>query len=758
MNNPSQHLDRLITALGDSPERSMTEMVSDYQEAISLAVALRRDEDSRRLMQNCLSLFEPVPYEIDLFCKHSLATLFWNRCELEKAEEYYSAGIELAKLYGDTHSEARGSMSLGVVSWKRGKYEHALEHLEKAEAGLRERRDSTLAVCLSWLGVVCSDLQCLQRAWSYYKEALELNEELCFWGNQGFILSNMSLLCQRMDSDVLADGWVGASMNICEEAGNNHGLAETAVKETELQRVKKEARLLEERNAALRLSEERFRCLVDKMSNIGVLAVNSRGKVTFWNETCRAFYGYRSDEACGRKLSDLIIPEHLRNWFTAFVQSGMKNGEFEVNLRALDGGLKSVLISLVPLKEDETFVIQVDLTSQRHAENQRTLLEAQMRRTQKLEALGTLAGGIAHDFNNLLQGILGNAALLCENLKDGTEERHKSELIKTAAERSADLCVQMLDYAGVKPASHEPLNINNVIRDISVLLETSLPKDVNLVMDLSNRVPQVQGDKSQLRQVIMNLVLNGAESIIGSGEVEISTDFVFRKMEHFKYNLLDETPEDGDYLLMQVKDSGSGIDPVTLTRIFDPFFSTKNTGRGLGLAAVLGIIRGHSGAIMVNSEPGSGTEFSVYLRACGENKPEIIGIPAAVSYQSLSGRKIMVVDDDDIVRETITSILDTTGCQFIPVSGGVEAIALLENDKDIPDLMILDLTMPELSGAAVFLRLRDMGLQFPVIVVSGYSKEKQSSLFPGRTPDGFLQKPFSPDELKGMLCSLLGGS
>ncbi|MCK5133502.1 MAG: hypothetical protein KAR40_15285 [Candidatus Sabulitectum sp.] len=139
-------------------------------------------------------------------------------------------------------------------------------------------------------------------------------------------------------------------------------------------------------------------------------------------------------------------------------------------------------------------------------------------------------------------------------------------------------------------------------------------------MDLFNRVPPVIGDRSQMRQVIMNLVLNGAEAIDGSGEVEISTDYVFRKREHFRDNLLEESPDDGDYLLLKVRDTGAGIDPETLTRIFDPFFSTKKTGRGLGLAAVLGIIRGHSGAIEVQSEPGTGTEFSIYLQAA-RNEP-----------------------------------------------------------------------------------------------------------------------------------------
>ncbi len=523
-------------------------------------------------------------------------------------------------------------------------------------------------------------------------------------------------------------------------------LTETARAKKELVRVEEEARQLEQKNTSLLLSRERFRGLVNSMTNIGVLAVDSQEVVTFWNDTCEKLYGYESSEACGRKLFELIIPEHLDEWITGFIRARKKEKEFDVNLRAKDGSVKSVRLSLVPFKENETFIIQVDLTSQRYAENQRSLVEAQMRRTQKLEALGTLAGGIAHDFNNLLQGILGNAAMLCKTLDRDSSQLIKAERIQSAAERSADLCTQMLDYAGVKPVNHQLMDINHVIRDISVLMETSLPKDVKLVMDLSNRVTPVIGDGSQMRQVIMNLVLNGAESIKGSGQVNISTDFVYRKREQFRDNLLEESPDDGDFLLLKVKDNGAGIDAESLTRIFDPFYSTKQTGRGLGLAAVLGIVRGHSGAIMVQSRPDIGTEFSVYLHSAREDELiEIIENPVETSEEH-AGKRILIVDDEEIVRETIHAILSSMGFNVVAVPGGAEALAMLAKG-DIPDLMMLDLTMPGLSGAEVFRRLRGLKMVFPVLVVSGYSKDKLSSLFPEERPSGFLQKPFSPEAL-----------
>ncbi len=921
MLNSSKHFNDLLLSLENLFEKPLYNIVCDFEEAVVLSITIGHNSDSQRLIQAYKTYFQdPIPHEIEFFCAFQQGVLLWRSGDLESAECQFKDCMTIAKGCGDLHSAARSSMALGVLCIEKGRYTEALDLMEKAETGLRIPGGDLLSRCLNWLGIICGSLKLYKRAWSYYREALELIEELGLRKNQEFVLCNIGYLCQRMGLNRQDGGCFRDAMKIQEVTGNNYGLAdamanlgmlllkkedkyqeaepflkrsvemhmenstfskaglvfvsqaavsyllgekqkavelfdrardlvfskeswteqvdycatraeillemgdideaeklllqgmeigttnlpgsdirnlasiysrllcekgdykaaylqllasnkenekldavkseamesviyglmETSRGKKKLQRIEEEARLLEEKNCTLRLSEERFRGLVNRMTNIGVIAVDSMGVVTFWNETCTSLYGYRDEEACGRKLSDLIIPEHLRDWLTAFIQSGVTDGEFEVNLKALDGRMKSVLLSLVPFEKGETFIIQVDLTSQRHAENQRSLIEAQMRRTQKLEALGTLAGGIAHDFNNLLQGILGNAALLCESLGKRTPEVSRAEMIKSAAERSADLCVQMLDYAGVKPVSHEPIDINHVIGDISSLMETSLSKDVALLMDLSNRVVPVMGDRSQMRQVVMNLVLNGAEAIQGTGEVVISTDFVFRKREQFRDNLLEESPNDGDYVLLKVKDSGTGIDPETLTRIFDPFFSTKKTGRGLGLAAVLGIIRGHSGAIMVYSEPGKGTEFNIYLKAADrisvEEKEEIMGDLE----KEHTGKKILVVDDEEIVRETILDILDSLGFEAAAVHGGAEAFVLLESG-DIPDLMLLDLTMPGLNGADVFKRVRDMGFIFPVLVVSGYSEEKLSSLFPNSGPDGFLQKPFSPESLKSKL-------
>lgn len=901
---------------GNSP---LWEAVSDYEEAILLSTFLGKEQECNELIDGYSAYFaDPVPYEVDFFCKFSRGRQMWRVEKLDDAEEIFSQCREFALLNQDSLSASRCSMALGASNWTRGNTLEALDCMEKAETGLRECRDFLLASCLNWMGVICTYLSQLQRAWAYYREALELNEELGCRENQGYVLSNLGMLCERMDLLDQAESCYRDSIEIDLSIGNMYGyadalenlgrllmekrlefdkaepllaeaarihienktgvkaaaalaeqakaafhsgevaksdmlfeksleffksgdyrkaemvylvnrarvfletgnleeaerllsrgvelkksdssvtdtvelescyaevlsqlgqfesayrqllivldhnretdklkmqatetvinaLTEKAQKEKELKKIRSEAHDLGVRNKALKLSEERFKGLVHGMTNIGVLAFDENGVVTFWNDTCELLYGIDSNAACGKKLCDLIVPDHLTGWFNSFIiENGTGCGEYEVNLRAADGSMKYVLVSPVSLSRHETFVIQVDITSQRKAENEKILIEAQMARTQNLEALGTMAGGIAHDFNNLLQGILGNAALLCQELEPGTSEAGKAEMILAAAEQSADLCTQMMDFAGIKPVSHEPIDINQVIRDLVVLLQTHFAKDVKLQMGLSSGIPVVLGDKSQIRQVIMNLVLNGAESIDGSGEVRISTEQVNCQRSDFSENLLEENPGDGYYLLIRVEDTGSGMDSHTVSRIFDPFFSTRKTGRGLGLAAVLGIIRAHSGVITVDSAPGKGTVFRVYLQIAADETPPAVFSSISRERGSSFCRKILVVDDEEVVRETIVNILEAAGHETLSVSGGAEALAELEKGDRSHDLMILDLTMPGLSGIDVFRRLRANGAELPVLIVSGYSQDKLSSLFIGHGPEGFLQKPFSPEDL-----------
>ncbi len=532
-------------------------------------------------------------------------------------------------------------------------------------------------------------------------------------------------------------------------------IGDAARKNRDIQEARHQAALLEERNTLLTANEERFRAFLHALAGMGIMALDQEGRITFWNRTCGEIYGYCSHEVSGRAVSDLLIPIVPGNDTCSLMEMCLQGEDFEAAFRTADGSLREVSVTPVLLSSGELFLVQVDLTEQRRAEARKNLIENQMRRAQKLEALGTLAGGIAHDFNNLLQGILGNASLLCSSLVPGTRESVSAGMIRTAAERSAELCAQMLDYAGIGPMGLEPLDIEALVSELTPLLRTSLPGGASLEVERLGDLPPVKGNASQIRQIIMNLAVNGAEAIQGQGSVIIRTGQRTMDRCDFADSLIEDSPESGEFVFLQVEDQGTGIPSDTMTRIFDPFFSTKRTGRGLGLAAVLGIVRGHSGGLTVDSEPGKGSVFTVYLPTeDGAVSPETSN-EGGESPGDLSGTRIMVVDDEEIVRETVCAILESAGSRPLPLPGGAEALAAIQSGQEPFDMMVLDLTMPGLSGVDVFNAMQEMDVQLPVLIISGYSREKLSSLFAGHSPGGFLQKPFKPEDLVGRILSIL---
>ncbi len=532
-------------------------------------------------------------------------------------------------------------------------------------------------------------------------------------------------------------------------------IGDAARKNRDIQEARHQAALLEERNTLLSANEERFRAFLHALAGIGIMALDQEGRITFWNRTCGEIYGYGSHQVSGRAVSDLLIPFGPGEDTCSLLEMCLQGEEFEAAFRTADGSIREVSVSPAHLSSGELFLVQVDLTEQRRAEARKNLIENQMRRAQKLEALGTLAGGIAHDFNNLLQGILGNASLLCSSLEPGTREMVSAGMIRTAAERSAELCAQMLDYAGISPMGLELLDVEGLVSELTPLLKASLPGGAYLEVERRGDLPPVKGNASQIRQIIMNLAVNGAEAIHGQGRVIIRTGLRTMERCDFADSLIEDSPESGEFVYLQVEDHGTGITQDTMTRIFDPFFSTKRTGRGLGLAAVLGIVRGHSGGLTVDSEPGRGSVFTVYLPAAEGTASPDAPSQGDGSPGDLSGTRIMVVDDEEIVRDTVCAILESAGSRPVPLPGGAEALAALQ-EKEYPfDLMVLDLTMPGLSGVDVFNAMEEMGVHLPVLIISGYSREKLSSLFAGHSPGGFLQKPFKPKDLVESILSIL---
>lgn len=388
---------------------------------------------------------------------------------------------------------------------------------------------------------------------------------------------------------------------------------------------------------------------------------------------------------------------------------------------------------------------------------ERVKLEDQLREMQKLESLGILAGGIAHDFNNLLAGVLGHAEGALHSVDPGSEAAGELDRLIQIAEQAAQLCGQMLAYSGRGGFVVESLNLSRAVEDISALLLSSIPKTVTLRRRLEADLPAVRADVTQLHQVIMNLITNAAESVEEEhGTVTVRTGFAHFEADYLAGMRVGSELEAGEYVFLEVADDGGGMDPATLATLFDPFVSSKAAGRGLGLAAVLGIVHGHHGGIHVASEPGSGAVFTVLLPPSEPAVEAPATEAAAVTPQTDLTSTVLVVDDEEYVRHIATRLLERDGFDVLAVASGEEAIVQVEQRGESIHAVLLDMTMPGMNGGETLVELRKVVPSLPVILTSGYSQQDAAALLELERVV-FLQKPYRHQELLSALERLLGG-
>ena len=423
-----------------------------------------------------------------------------------------------------------------------------------------------------------------------------------------------------------------------------------------------------------------------------------------------------------------------------------------------DGRVFSLTFSPV-VESDYVNIYAHDITARRRAEQERRKLELQVQHTQKLESLGVLAGGIAHDFNNLLVAILGNAELALRDLSEVSPARGSVEEIRKASVRAAELTGQMLAYSGKGSFVVRPLDLNDLVHEMGHLLEVSISKRTALKYDLAPDLPAVEADASQIRQVVMNLITNASDAIGGrSGAITVRTDVVDMTRSYLEEMYVDEALPEGCYVCLEVSDTGGGMDSDTLPKIFDPFFSTKFAGRGLGLAAVLGIVRGHRGAIGVHSEVGKGTTFRVFL-PCTEKElptPAEGAEPAVESWRG-SGT-VLIVDDEESVRNVARAMLERFGLTVLTAPDGHSGVETFRRYKDELVLVLLDMTMPRMSGEEAFKEMHEIRPDVPIILASGYEQEDATSHFIGKGLAGFIQKPFQLSALIGKVRAAIESS
>jgi two-component system, cell cycle sensor histidine kinase and response regulator CckA len=521
---------------------------------------------------------------------------------------------------------------------------------------------------------------------------------------------------------------------------------------TELQRLRHAGQIADEQSkqallqAELAKSEARYRQMIMTCGE-GVWLIDRAGVTTFVNPQMAHMLGYSTDDMIGRGIFE-FMDDRARHEAAVNMERRKKgiSESHEFRLKHKEERDVWVVMATNPLHDEDgnftgaqSFVTDV---------SERRGLELKVQHAQKLESLGVLAGGIAHDFNNLLVGILGNAGLALRDIRVESPVVPLLMDIQTAAMRASDLTKQMLAYSGKGRFVVQKLDVNSLIEEMAHLLATVISKKAVLKFNFATKLPAVEADPTQLRQIIMNLITNASDAIGSrSGIISITTGVVDADKSYLGTTFLDESLREGDYVFIEVSDTGCGMDSATQTRVFDPFFTTKFTGRGLGLAAVLGILRSHRGAIKVYSELGRGTTFKVLLPCVEGAVQEMVSAPKFQAANLRGHGLIMICDDEETIRGVARRVLLSAGYEVLTASDGKEAVRVFRERADDIAGVLLDMTMPGLSGDEVFREMRRIKPDVKVLLSSGYNEQDATGHFVGKGLAGFLPKPWTPDEL-----------
>jgi PAS domain S-box-containing protein len=555
-----------------------------------------------------------------------------------------------------------------------------------------------------------------------------------------------------------ADGYVRKPF----DAGYLVDLANRSRRERALLRVEE---LLELRTQELRASEERYKNLFAMIPEPIVIA-DREGWVVQCNEIAERILARKGRELVGTALRELVKGDRIPGLIRALGKVWKTGeGEFETQLICRKGEVRDFEVSARTVDfqgSRSLLLIARDVSERKAIEEEKKKLQVQIQHAQKLESLGVMAGGIAHDFNNLLVGILGNASLVLMDLEQTHPAREFVQQIDVASRRAAELTAQILTYSGKSRANFGQVDLSELVREMNQLMEPAISKKAILRLELTKRVPLIRADAVQLRQVVMNLILNGSDALEGeAGALEIRVRSLEAKRDLLKRGFVGRDLPEGRYVALEVGDSGCGMDSETLARIFDPFFTTKFTGRGLGLASTLGIVRGHRGAILVDSRKGRGTTFTLLFPAL--DAPDVT-VETKVESRPVGERRaspgergcVLVVDDEPGVRRLAASTLERVGFATLLAENGDEGIRVFGTRQGEIDAVLLDMTMPGMDGREVLEQLRHLNSEVPVVLSSGFSEDQALegiSVDPGTT---FLRKPYPPSALQELVEELTG--
>jgi PAS domain S-box-containing protein len=537
----------------------------------------------------------------------------------------------------------------------------------------------------------------------------------------------------------------------------------TARKLAELEKAKRAAELVITNNE-IAVQRERFSTVIDNIVD-GVITISDCGLIESFNPGARKLFGYREEEVIGQNVK-VLMPEPYHSEHDGYIEHHITTAEKkiigigrEVEGRHKDGNVfpMELEVNEVSIDNVRRFVgITHDITERKQAEEEKRLLEQQLQHSQKQESLGQLSGGIAHNFNNILGIIIGYCGLTKMNIQ--TAEKN-IPIIEKAAERAAVLCRQMMAYSGKEKLTKTKINMAIQVNDTIVMLKSSLSQNAVIKTELPANIPMIEGDASQLNQVVMNLIINASEAIgTEQGEVNVSLD---------KFDIIaGKTLEDyngkpipfGEYVCLEVTDNGCGMDETTLSRLFEPFFTTKFTGRGLGMSAVLGIIKSHGGVLQLFSQPSQGTTFKVFLPALLNELTGDENQSSSRASESWQGSgTILLVEDEEQFRFIAKELLKMFGFTVLEAVNGKEGLEMYQ--KNAADIMLVftDIGMPVMDGYEMVEKLKKLKPELPIIISTGYGDADVKERIGSNNIAGIASKPYNVDKLRTVLKSVVEG-
>ncbi len=508
-----------------------------------------------------------------------------------------------------------------------------------------------------------------------------------------------------------------------------------------------------------KLSVARFRTVLENAAD-AVFVANPLGRMVYANQKACELVGHSRDELLTRSFTDLVPPMLQEKALLSFKRALKGKSDLtEASFVHSNGSHVPIDLNVVLLPDGNVYGSCRDISNRKLAEKKMQSMEKQFQQTQKLESLGVLAGGIAHDFNNILTIILGHCFMAREDFDSQMTDKNHVQQIEHAANRAADLCRQMLSYAGNRPLLYEQIDLRDLVDETVAMLRSAIDKNVAILQSLKCEVPEVFGDIAQIQQVVMNLIINAAEAIGDkSGTIMVNlTQTTFQELLS-ETDYMDNTIPAGRYICLEVSDTGCGIDEDTKTRIFEPFFTTKLAGRGLGMSAVQGIIKSHDGALQLISAPGEGATFKVYFPLPGTIDSVEPAQSEGSTLAATANRTILIVDDEEALRTIGAALLNAMGFSAITAANGREALEIYREQGSGIDLILLDLVMPEMGGVDTYHELRKIKADVPIVFCSGYGIDGILENCAADQYVGAIQKPYKPDLLQRTILNLIDKS